>query len=189
MTNFESLKASAIDALDSRNFEAAVTFASALVDAGDPWLLDGLMFRSAALEHWAEGPRDRLADAVNDWKRLIEIAPGSIPYRGLARVLLKLGDRESALLNLLEAERRAKSPEIYLGFAQYYRTASPPDLEKAKGYYLRAALRGRTQGMRGYGEAAYDLDQPLLAASTALLGLLAMPFLALFLGKRRHDGF
>ena len=90
----------------------------------------------------------------------IEIAPCSLSYRSLARVSLKLGNRDSALANLMEAKRERLTPEVSLGFAQYYRTASPPDLEKAKAHFFHAAISGRTKGMRGFGETALELGQP-----------------------------
>ncbi|MEI2430691.1 hypothetical protein RDV84_15410 [Lysobacter yananisis] len=189
MSNIESTKDLAEEALARGEYETAVTAATALVEAGEPWLLDGLVRRAMALENWADGPPDRLVAAANDWQRMIEIAPAPVSYRGLARVLLKLGDRDFALVNLLEAERRGATPEVLLGFAEYYRTASPPDLGRAKAYFLRAALRGRTQGIRGYGEVAYELDQPFSGAAMALIGLVATPLLALILGERRHAGF
>lgn len=189
MNDLESMKPSAVQCLDNGDFEGAVTAAAALMKLGDAGLLEGLIYRAYALEYWAEGPADRLTAAVSDWKKVIEIEPTSVAYRGLARVLLKIGDRDSALTNLLEAERRAATPEVLLGLAQYHRTASPPDLASAKAYFLRAALRGRTQGMRGYGEVAYESGQPLAAVAMALLGLIAAPVLALVLGERRHDGF
>ena len=189
MNEFESLQSSAVQCLDRGDFEGAVTAAAALMKLGEAGLLEGLMYRAYALEYWADGPVDRLAAAVDDWKRLIELEPTSVAYRGLARVLLKLGDRDSALIHLLEAERRAPRPEVLLGLAHYHRTATPPDLAAAKAYFLRAALRGRTQGIRGYAEVAFDSGQPLAAWGMALLGLIATPFLALVLGERRHDGF
>lgn len=189
MNDLESLESSAVQCLDRGDFEGAAMAASALMELGEPGLLKGLMYRAYALEYWAEGPADRLAAAVEDWKRLAEIEPTSVAYRGLARVLLKLGDRDSALINLLEAERRAATPEVLLGLAHYHRTATPPDLAAAKAYFFRAALRGRTQGMRGYGEVAFESGQPLAAWAMALLGLIATPVLALVLGERRHYGF
>jgi hypothetical protein len=176
MNDIEVVKNSAEEALARGEYEAAVTAASTLIEAGEPWLLD-------------EGPPDRLVAAANDWQRMIEIAPAAVSYQGLARVLLKLGDRESAYNNLLEAESKGATPEVLLGFAQYHRTSLPPDLETAKAYFLRAALRGRTQGIRGYAEVAYELDQPYSGAAMALIGLVAAPLLALVLGERRHASF
>lgn len=189
MNDIEVVKNSAEEALARGEYEAAVNAASALVEAGEPWLLDGLVRRAMALENWTEGPPDRLVTAADDWQRMVEIAPAAVSYQGLARVLLKLGDRESAYNNLLEAESRGATPEVLLGFARYHRTSAPPDLETAKAYFLRAALRGRTQGMRGYVEVAYELDQPYSGAAMALIGLIATPLLALVLGERRHAGF
>lgn len=76
-----------------------------------------------------------------------------------------------------------------LGFAEFFRTASPPDLERAKTYYLRAARRGRTKGMLGYVKTAYELDQPFAAAGMVLMAVITLPILMLFLGSRRHAGF
>ena len=189
MTTIESIRDLAEEALDRGDYDVAVTAATALIEAGEPWLIDGLVRRAMALENWMGGPHNRLIAAANDWQRMIEIAPAAVSYRGLARVLLRLGDRESALANLLKAESVAATPEVLLGFAQFYRTASPPELERAKAYFLRAALRGRTQGIRGYVEVAYELDQPCSGAAMTLIGLIATPLLALVLGERRHAGF
>ena len=179
----------AAEALSRGHFEDAIKASTALVEAGEPWLVDGLVRRAMALEGWAAGPDDRLEGAAQDWRRLTEYAPAEIAYRSLARVQLKLGDREAAFQNLRDAERIEATPEVMLGFAEYYRTASPADLEWAKAYYLRAAKRGRTKGMLGYVETAYELDQPLAAAGMVLMAVLAMPFLMLLLGSRRHAEF
>jgi tetratricopeptide (TPR) repeat protein len=189
MINIEAMRDTAAEALERGEYEAAITAADALVAAGEPWVIDGLVRRAMALESWAEGPPGRLIAAANDWRRMIEIAPAAIAHQTLARILLKLGDREAAFANLLEAERRGPSPEVLLGFAQFHRTASPPDLERAKAYFRRAALRCRTQGMRGYVEIAYELGQPYRAWAMVSFGLIATPFLALVLGARRHSGF
>lgn len=189
MKNLEDAREIAEKALADGEYEVAVKAASVLIEAGEPWLLDGLVRRAMALENWAEGPPDRLAGAAEDWARMVEIAPAAVSYLGLARVLLKLGDRESAYNCLLEAESRGATPETLLGFAQYHRTSSPPDLRAAKTYFLRAALRGRTQGIRGYVEVAYELDQPYSGAAMTLVGIMLSPVLALALGERRHSSF
>ncbi|HZV37900.1 MAG TPA: hypothetical protein VFF96_04040 [Pseudoxanthomonas sp.] len=46
------------------------------------------------------------------------------------------------LANLVEAEGRGITTEVMLGFAEFHRTASPPDLEQAKMYFWCTALRG-----------------------------------------------
>lgn len=189
MTNYEAIRFTAQEALAAGRFEEALGAANVLVDAGEPWLIDGLLRRALALENWIGGPSDRLVAAASDWRRLVEIAPASISFRGLARVLLKLGERDAALVNLVEAEGRGLTPEVMLGFAEFHRTALPPDLEQAKMYFRRAALRGRTQGMRGYVEVAFVLDQPFSAAAMTFIAVVATPFLALVLGERRHAGF
>ena len=185
----ESTRERAEEALSLGQYEVAVDAATVVIKAGEPWLIDGLVRRAMALENWTDGSPDRLVAAASDWQRLVDIAPCSFSYRSLARVLLKLGDRDSALANLMKAKRAGRTPEVSLGFAQYYRTASPPDLAKAKAHFLNAAMRGRTGGMRGYGETAYELGQPFSAVAMAILGLVAMPLLALFLGERRHASF
>lgn len=176
-------------ALDRGDFEAAVAAASLLVEGGQPSLLDGLSLRAFALEHWTDGPPDRLIRAADDWRRFVEIAPAQVSYLGLARVLLRLGERDAGFENLLEAQRIKQTPEVLLGFAHYYRTASPPDIPKAKRYFLRAALRGRTQGMRGYAEVAYEQNHFFSCVAMILAATIATPLLALMLGERRHAGF
>lgn len=189
MTDLASVLDSAESSLARGNYEAAVRGATLLVDAGEPWLIDGLFRRALAREHWADGPPNRLDDAAADWRELVRIAPCNLTYRGLARVQLKLGDRDSGLVSLLEAQRGGTTPEVLLGFAQFHGGASPPDLVRAKAYFFGAAIRGRTPGIRGYVEVAYELDQPCRAAAMVLLALVAMPLLALILGERRHVGF
>lgn len=189
MNDLEAVSNKAEEALDRGEYAAVVAAATTLIEAGEPWLLDGLVRRALALEHWTEGPPDRLLTAADDWRATIELAPAAVAYRGLARILLKLGDREAAYDNLLEAESRGVTPETLLGFAQYHRTSVPPDLETAKAYFLRAALRGRSCGIRGYVEVAFELDQPGAAVVMTLGGLVATPLLALVLGERRHDDF
>lgn len=189
MTNYETIRLTAQDALAACRFEEALGAANELVDAGEPWLIDGLLRRALALENWTEGPSDRFIAAASDWRSLVAIAPSSISFRGLARVLMKLGQRDAALVNLIEAEAKESTPEVMLGFAEYYRTASPPDLNRAKLYFRRAALRGRMQGMRGYVEVAFALDQPFSAAAMTFIAVVATPFLALAMGERRHADF
>lgn len=186
MNDLESTKHLAEEALSRGHYEAAVGAASELIETGEPWLIEGLVLRAMALEYWTSGPSDHLKAAAADWERLVEMAPCSIMHGHLARTLLKLGDRKSAFANLVEAQRIEQTPEISLGLAKYYRTASPPDLQRAKSFYLHAAVRGRMKGVRGYSETAYELNQPWLALAMALLGLAALPFIALIIGERRH---
>jgi len=187
--DFEAARIAAQNALANGKFEAAVEAANLLVDAGEPWLIDGLIRRALALENWSAGPSDRLTAAANDWRRVVEIAPASVSFRSLARVQLKLGERDSALVNLAKAKSLRFTPEVMLGFAEFHRSASPPDLKRAKICFFHAALRGRTQGMRGYVEVAYTLDQPFLAVAMIIAAVIATPFLALFLGQNRHSSF
>lgn len=189
MNEIESIRDRAEEALSQGQYDVAIDAASALIEAGEPWLIDGLFRRALALENWTDGPLNRLSAAAVDWQKLVEIAPCSLAHRYLARVQLKLGDRDSSLANLLEAKRLEHTPEVSLGLAKFYRTASPPNLECAKAYYLHAARHGRTRGMRGYFEVAYDLNQPFLAIAMVLFGLVTTPFLVLFIGNRRHSGF
>ena len=189
MTDYDAAKIEAQEALAAGRFEDAICAAELLVQAGDDWLIDGLFRRAVALENWAEGPPDRLISAASDWKKLVEIAPSSVSLLGFSRVLLRLGERDLALESLLNAEAYGRAPEVYLGLAEIHRTATPPDLNLAKDYFWRAAVRGLTQGMRGYVETAMALEQPYRAAGMTLLAVLATPVLALVSGNRRHRGF
>lgn len=189
MIDYDSVRASAESALARGEYEAAISTSSILIEAGGAWLLDGLVRRAIAMENWASGPCDRFALAASDWQRIVDIAPASISFIGLARVKLKMGDRDSAFPSLCEAEMRGAKSDAWLGLAQFYRTASPPDLKKAKKYYLRAALHGRVNAVRGCVDIAYELDQPYLAVAMVLFGLITAPFYALVLGERRHSSF
>ena len=171
MTDYDAAKIEAQEALAAGRFEDAICAAELLVQAGDDWLTD------------------RLISAASDWKKLVEIAPSSVSLLGFSRVLLRLGERDLALESLLNAEAYGGAPEVYLGLAEIHRTATPPDLNLAKDYFWRAAVRGLTQGMRGYVETAMALEQPYRAAGMTLLAVLATPVLALVSGNRRHRGF
>jgi hypothetical protein len=189
MTIYDEARTEAQEALAAGRFEEAIRAANLLVDAGDSWLIDGLYRRALALELWADGPPDRLVGAASDWQRLVEIAPSSVSFLGLSRVLLALGDRDAAFDSLLKAEVHGGAPEVFLGFAEFHNTATPPNLEMAKEQFWRAALRGRLQGMRGYVETAMALEQPFRAVAMTLCAVITTPFLALVLGDRRHIGF
>lgn len=189
MTNYEIVTSIAEEALAAGKFEAAVEAANVLVEAGEPWLIDGLLRRALAFENWTNGPPNRLDVAASDWRKMVEIAPASVSFRSLARILLKVGERDAALANLAKAESLGFTPEVMLGFAEFYRSSSPPDLRRAKIYFRRAALRGRTQGMHGYVEIAYALEQPFSAVAMVIMAMISAPFLALFLGERRHSCF
>lgn len=189
MTDHEVTRLAAQEALAACRFEEAISAANELVEAGEPWLIDGLLRRALALENWIDGPSDRFVAAASDWRNLVGISPSSISFGGLARVLMKLGQRDAAMVNLIEAQARGSTPELMLGFAEFYRTASPPDLEQAKTYLRRAALRGRMLGMRGYVEVASALDQPFSAIGMTVIAVVAAPSLALVLGERRHADF
>jgi hypothetical protein len=187
MIDYESVRDSAESALFRRDFDACVRASSLLVEAGEPWLLDGLVRRALALENWVEGPRDHLVLAAIDWRGLVDIAPTAASFVGLARVQLKMGDRCSALANFHEAERLGAGPEAWLGLAQCFGTASPADGKKSKAYYFRAAMRGSADGVRGYVDTAFALDQPFSAAAMTLFGLITAPAFALIRGWRRHS--
>jgi tetratricopeptide (TPR) repeat protein len=180
---------SAERAVERGDFATAAALADDLVQAGDQWLIEGLSLRATANELWTEGPEDRLLIAEKDWRRIIDIAPASVAYQRLARVLLKGKSYAPAFECLMEASRRSPGPELNLGFAEYFRRKESPDLKVARSYYLRAAARGRTLGIRGYVEVSMETGKTFSAIFAVLLGLLATPFLALVLGERRHSGF
>ena len=176
-------------ALERLDFTTAVALADKLVDAGGPWLIEGLSLRATANELWTAGPQDRLLAAAEDWRRIIALAPASVAYQRLARVLLKAKHYPAAFESLLEAGRRNPAPELYLGFAEYYRRKESPDLDAARSYYFRAAARGRTEGFRGYVEVSMESGRMFSAIFMVLAGLLATPLFALVLGERRHASF
>ncbi|MFY2763926.1 hypothetical protein [Arenimonas sp. MALMAid1274] len=172
--------------LGNEEFEAVIPLADAIVAAGEPGLIDGLILRASAYEKWQSGPEERLSRALADWERLKELAPGPIVYRNLARLLLKLGRHQEAFDCLMKARTERSPPELLLGFARYYESKVPPDIDAARSYYFRAAMKGRSRGIRRYVELSMDNGKPFQAIAMLMAGLMATPVLALVLGQRRH---
>lgn len=180
---------SAESLLSRREFEAVIPLAEILIAAGEPWALGGLQLRATAFENWVAGPADRLVRASQDWRRVIDLAPASVAYQNLARVLIKNGDHQDAFEFLVKASSRHQTPELLLGFAEYYRRKSPPDPSTARSYFKRAALRGRAQGIRGYVEVSMEQGKPGSAMLMVLFGLVMLPVHAAVLRDRRHAEF
>ncbi len=189
MSDLRSVLDSAESALAASEFDAAVRAATVLVEAGEPWRLDGLLRRAMALEHWSAGPADRLALAASDWREMLGIAPAAVSFTGLGRVQLKMGDHDAALANFREAERLGAKSEAWVGLAECLMRASPPQTRMAHRYFFRAAVRGSTDGMRGYVDTAYALDRPFSAVAMILCAVITAPVFAVRRLWRRHrDG-
>lgn len=168
-----------------------VRLATQLIQAGDPWLVSGYMLRAFAYEYGANEGVEDLMRATNDFRQLVLIAPHTISYTNLARVGMKKGHDgyPAALAHLSEASKLGKTPELYLAFAHYWRTAPEPDLEVAKRYFLQAAIRGRFRGFFGYAEVSRALGQPVRAFIADVARIFSGPFLWMLLRSKASASF
>lgn len=189
--NFEQVLRDAQIADENEAYAEVIRLASHLIQAGDPWIVRGFMLRGSAYEHGSSDGVGDIAMAVQDFRQVSILAPHSLSYQCLARVLMKSGNDNypSALRFLGEASSLGATPELYLGYAHYYQTCREPDLQLARKYFLRAALRGRFQGFFGYSHVSRMLGQPIRAAFVDAVRVVLGPFIWLVLGAKARYQF
>ena len=168
-----------------------ISLATTLIEAGEPWAISGYLLRAGAYESMGDENSDFLTQAVQDYRRLAVLAPHHVTYQNLARSLMRLGHESyPAALGFLDAARNLKeTPEILLGFAEFYRTKHEPEYALAKKYYRMAAVRGRFQGFFGYAEVSRILGQNYRSLTADCLRLVVGPFLWLLLGSKARFRF
>ncbi|MGH8050612.1 MAG: hypothetical protein ACREPB_08150 [Arenimonas sp.] len=130
--------------------------------------------------------------AVYHYRLAAAITPDPISFCYLARALMKRNEADylSAYKYLNFAKEIKETPQVMLGFAQYYRTRPKnSDLASAKKYYLRAALHGRFDGFFGYASVCRELKQNFRALFVDCARLLTGPFIALLIGSDARDRF
>lgn len=178
-------------ALKRDEYSAIVPFATQLIEYGPPSSIDGYLFRGIAFENGDDKLSVDLRKATDDYRQLVMIAPTAVSYQYLARALMKQGHENypAAIRHLEEARSIEKIAEIDLGFAEYFLTKECPDYNKARDYFLRAALKGRFMGFFGYSKTSRLLNQPLRALSADCLRIIFGPLIALIIGGQARHRF
>lgn len=159
-------------------------------DEGDR--LSGYLCRGLAYEDGGQDLQPDVEKAIHNYRQAALIIPDPISFCHLARASMKAGTGdgyEAAFKYLQEAARTSLTPEVALGFAQYYRTKSGSDLDLAKKFYLKAAVRGRFGGFFGYSEVAREAGQNVRAFAVDCIRIALGPLMALLLGRRAQDRF
>ena len=179
--------------LEEGRAQAALQCADELVSSeSEADRLSGYLSRGWVYE---EGGPDLAIDldrAIHNYLQVALIAPDWVSYANLARANLKKGGEcgfANAFKYLQECSKIKLTPEILLGFAIYHREKPDRDLEKAKEFYLRAALKGRFTGLFGFSEVARELRQYFRAAVADCIRITLGPIVVLFIGSRARDTF
>jgi len=183
----------ALRLLDQGSAQAALRIADDLVSSGNEReRQQGFLCRGYAFEQGGTDLAVDLEKTMQSFRQVAVSAPHALTFCNLARVSMRKagGDGHAeALRHLKEAAALGITPEVLLGFAQYHRTKPNPDLEIAKGYYLKAALRGRFAGFFGFAEVARERGESIRARVADVLRIVLGPVLAIVLGRRAQDRF
>ena len=108
----------------------------------------------------------------------------------LARVHLKSGPSRyaQALRYIREASAVRRIPEVELAFAKYYEVAEP-NVDLAKRYLVRGALRGSIAGAFALARVLRQTGCAGQARVVDVLRMLATPFVLLVIGRRSFRAF
>lgn len=151
--------------------------------------LDGYTCRGMVFEEGGVDVEVDLDRSLDSYRRASLIAPNAITFLHLARVCLRRKDFPQALRFLEMSAGYDVTPEILLGFAQWFEESDPGDSRKSKSFYLKAALRGRFSGFFGYSRVARAAGQPWRALAMDVARIVCGPFIALAIGKRARFSF
>lgn len=179
--------------LEEGHPQAALECAEELVSSDlEADRLSGYLSRGWIYEDGGPGLDVDLNRAFNNFLQVTLIAPDSVSYANLARVSMKMGGERGfadgfKYLNL--AADRECTPEVLLGYATYYREKPSPDLQKARDFYLRAALRGRFAGFFGFSRVSRELHQHVVALGADAVRIVLAPLLAVLIGSRTRNTF
>lgn len=183
----------AIRLLDDGHALAALEIAEKLVSSDDPQdKLSGYFCRGAIYE---DGGADFSIDidrAIYNYRQVALLSPDWVAFNNLARMYMKKGGSggfEEAKKYLDEAARIEISPEVLLGYALYYRKRPDSNVDMAKRFYLKAALRGRFYGLFGYSEVAREVGQPFRAIIADCARIFLGPFVVLLIGSKARNVF
>ncbi len=182
----------ALKLLDKGAAAEALAIAEMLADSRDGAVrISGLICKGLVYEHGGQGVPMDLGKALHCYRSVALVTRDADTFCDMARVLLKQGGEqcEAGHRYLLEAARSKHSPEVSLGFAEYYRSRPVPDLSASRAHYLKAALAGRFRGFFGYSEISRKLGQPWRALGMDCLRLVLGPAIALLLGSKAQGRF
>jgi len=151
--------------------------------------VDGYSCRGMVFEDGGQDVSVDLDRSIDSYRRASLIAPNAFTFLHLARVTLKRKEFSQSLRFLEISAGYEETPEILLGFAQWFEESNPPDYGVAKSYYAKAALRGRFAGFFGYSRVARAAAQPLRALAVDIARILSGPLIALAIGTRARFQF
>lgn len=168
----------------------ALRLAEALIRSEDEMdRLDGYSCRGMVFEDGGLDVAIDLERSLDSYRRASLIVPCAVSFLHLARISLKQKDFAQSWRFLEISSGYEVTPEILLGYAQWFEESVPMDAEKAMFYYWKAALRGRFAGFFGYSRVARSAGQPLRALSMDVLRILTGPLIALAIGVRAQYQF
>lgn len=168
-------------------YAETIPMATKLIQEGGREAVSGYFYRASAYEMVGG---DSLEKSANDFRKLVLLAPSLDSHVHLARVLLAIGGRDDEARKMLdEAGKFGNSAVLYLGWAEFYRIGSNPDLKASRSYYLKAAMRGRFQGFFGVANTSRLLGQPIRAAFVDLLRISLGWFISILIGRRARERF
>jgi hypothetical protein len=151
--------------------------------------VDGYSCRGMVFEDGGQDVAVDLDRSIDSYRRASLIAPNAVTFLYLARVTLKRKEFPQSLRFLEISAGYEETPEILLGFAQWFEESDPPDYGMAKSYYAKAALSGRFAGFFGYSRVARAAGQPLRALAVDIARILSGPLIALAIGTRARFQF
>lgn len=151
--------------------------------------IDGFMCLGYLYEQGGADMEPDFDKSLDSYRRASLIAPHGITFLDLARISLKRKDFPAALRFLDISAGYEITPETQLGYGQYFEEVIPPDAEKAKSHFARAALRGRFAGFFGYSRIARASGQHGRAMLMDCARIAAGPFIALAIGVRAQYRF
>lgn len=132
----------------------------------------------------------RPKEALRTLAALIRTSPSPQAHLFLARAHLKSGPARhaQALRYIREASTVRRIPEVELAFARYYEVAEP-NVDLAKRYLVRGALRGSIAGAFALARVLRQTGCAGQARVVDVLRMLATPFVLLVIGRRSFRAF
>lgn len=176
--------------LDRGQSGQALSLAEGLIGSSEEMdRLDGYTCRGMVFEDGGLDVAVDLDESLESYRRASLVFPNAISFLHMARVSLKMREFAQAERFLEISAGYEVSPETLLGFAQWFEDSDPPQMERAKSYFVRAALRGRFAGFFGYSRVSRAAGQPLRALAMDALRIFCGPLIALAIGKRAQFKF
>ncbi len=147
------------------------------------------MCRAFVYEDGGKGVQVDLVKSMNDYRQASILSPGAMTFLNLARVSLKRKRFSESLKFLDLSSSYEMSPELILGYGQYFEECEPMDAAKAKKFFLQAAGYGRFAGFFGYSRVARKSGQHFRALGMDCARLMLGWLVALAIGARARFQF